>query len=199
MLDCKGACYPIATLNGDEACPLWQHASLQLQPSTAVSYGIWHYVHLTDDKAFLYRYGAEMLLQIARFQATRVGFSEKIGKYGFFGVMGPDEFHMMVNNNAYTNYMGMRALRYAADVLDAMRADAPETYAALCEKVQLASDEPAQWRHIADNMYIPETPDHLFEQHDGFLSCRTRTSTAFRSATSRSTTIGRTTASTART
>lgn len=52
MLDCKGACYPIATLNGDEACPLWQHASLQLQPSTAVSYGIWHYVHLTDDKAF---------------------------------------------------------------------------------------------------------------------------------------------------
>lgn len=74
-----------------------------------MSYGIWHYVHLTDDKAFLYRYGAEMLLQIARFQATRVGFSEKIGKYGFFGVMGPDEFHMMVNNNAYTNYMGMRA------------------------------------------------------------------------------------------
>ena len=169
MLDCKGACYPIATLNGDEACPLWQHASLQLQPSTAVSYGIWHYVHLTDDKTFLYRYGAEMLLQIARFQATRVGFSEKIGKYGFFGVMGPDEFHMMVNNNAYTNYMGMRALRYAADVLDAMRADAPEAYAALCEKVELAPDEPAQWRHIADNMYIPEAPNHLFEQHDGFF------------------------------
>lgn len=102
-----------------------------------MSYGIWHYVHLTDDKAFLYRYGAEMLLQIARFQATRVGFSEKIGKYGFFGVMGPDEFHMMVNNNAYTNYMGMRALRYAADVMDAMRADAPEAYAALCEKSSL--------------------------------------------------------------
>ena len=50
-----------------------------------------------------------------------------------------------------------------------MRADAPETYAALCEKVQLAPDEPAQWRHIADNMYIPEAPNHLFEQHDGFF------------------------------
>ena len=83
--------------------------------------------------------------------------------------MGPDEFHMMVNNNAYTNYMGMRALRYAADVLDAMRADAPGTYAALCEKVQLVPDEPVQWRHIADNMYIPEAPNHLFEQHDGFF------------------------------
>ncbi|MGN0754491.1 MAG: family 65 glycosyl hydrolase, partial [Aristaeellaceae bacterium] len=110
MLDCKGACYPIATLNGDEACALWQHASLQLQPSTAVAYGIWHYVHLTEDMDFLWRYGAEMLLEIARFLASRVELGSTTGKYGFFGVMGPDEFHMMVNNNAYTNYMGMRTL-----------------------------------------------------------------------------------------
>ena len=53
MLDCNGACYPIATLNGDEACNLWQHASLQLQPSTAVAYGIWHYVKITEDREFL--------------------------------------------------------------------------------------------------------------------------------------------------
>ena len=169
MLDCEGACYPIATLNGDEACPLWQHASLQLQPSTAVAYGVWHYVHLTDDKDFLWRYGAEMMLQIARFQATRVGYSEKRGQYGFYGVMGPDEFHMMVNNNAYTNYMGMRTLRYAADVLDEMRTEQPEAYAALCERVGLQADEIAHWRHIADNMYLPETTEHLFEQHDGYF------------------------------
>ena len=169
MLDCKGACYPIATLNGDEACPLWQHASLQLQPSTAVAYGIWHYVHLTQDMDFLWRYGAEILLQIARFQATRVGFSEKLGKYGFFGVMGPDEFHMMVNNNAYTNYMGMRTLRYAVEVLTRMQQEEPEAYAALCRKDQLVPAELEDWQRIAENMYIPETEDHLFEQHDGFF------------------------------
>lgn len=169
MLDCEGACYPIATLNGDEACPLWQHASLQLQPSTAVAYGVWHYVHLTGDKDFLWRYGAEMMLQIARFQATRVGYSEKRGKYGFYGVMGPDEFHMMVNNNAYTNYMGMRTLRYATEVLDEMRSQQPEMYDALCEKTALQPDEIAHWRHIAENMYLPETAEHLFEQHDGYF------------------------------
>lgn len=168
MLDCKGACYPIATLNGDEACPLWQHASLQLQPSTAVAYGIWHYVRLTEDTDFLWRYGAEMLLQIARFQATRVGYSEKLGKYGFFGVMGPDEFHMMVNN-AYTNYMGMRTLRYAAEVLTQMQKEQPEAYAALCAKVHFAPVELDNWQRIAGNMYIPETEQHLFEQHDGFF------------------------------
>ena len=35
-LDCVGACYPIATRNGKEACTLWQHASCQLQPTSGV-------------------------------------------------------------------------------------------------------------------------------------------------------------------
>lgn len=169
MLDCRGACYPIATLNGDEACSLWQHASLQLQPSTAVAYGIWHYVHLTDDQEFLWDYGAEMLLQIARFLESRVARSGKTGKYGFYGVMGPDEFHMMVNNNAYTNYMGLRTLDYAARVLAQMREQAPERYAALREKAEFSETESARWQEIADNMYLPQTEEGVFEQHDGYF------------------------------
>ncbi|MBQ6174717.1 MAG: family 65 glycosyl hydrolase [Clostridia bacterium] len=170
MLDCKGACYPIATLNGEEACSLWQHASLQLQPSTAVAYGIWHYVHVTGDTDFLRDYGAEMLLQIARFLAGRVGRGAQTGKYGFFGVMGPDEFHMMVNNNAYTNYMGKRTLAYAADVLAGMRETQPEAFAALAAKTALAPGEPDEWRTIADGMYIPVGGDGLIEQHDGYFN-----------------------------
>ncbi|MBQ3668964.1 MAG: family 65 glycosyl hydrolase [Clostridia bacterium] len=169
MLDCKGACYPIATLNGEEGCALWQHASLQLQPSTAVAYGIWHYVHLTQDDAFLWEYGAEILLQIARFLYSRAAKSSKSGKYGFYGVMGPDEFHMMVNNNAYTNYMGKRSLAYAADTLERMRTQCPQAYAALIEKTALAPEEIAAWRDMADNMYIPCGADGLIEQHDGYF------------------------------
>ncbi|MBQ2929863.1 MAG: family 65 glycosyl hydrolase [Clostridia bacterium] len=169
MLDCTGACYPIATLNGDEACALWQHASLQLQPSTAVAYGIWHYIHLTQDENFLWECGAEMLLQIARFMASRVEQSGKTGKYGYYGVMGPDEFHMMVNNNAYTNYMGKRTLAYAAEVLVDMQRKQPAAYAALAEKTALAADEITRWRLIADNMYIRQTADGLIEQHDGYF------------------------------
>lgn len=169
MLDCRGACYPIATLNGDEACTLWQHASLQLQPSTAVAYGIWHYVHVTGDEAFLWNYGAEMLLQIARFLASRVALGNQNGKYGFFGVMGPDEFHMMVNNNAYTNYMGMRTLSYAAETMTQLKAQLPAAYASLCEKTDLSEGEITRWVEIAENMFIPETASGLIEQHDGFF------------------------------
>lgn len=169
MLDCAGACYPIATLNGDEACPLWQHASLQLQPSTAVAYGVWHYVHLTGDEDFLWRYGAEMLLEIARFLASRVEKSGRTGQYGYYGVMGPDEFHLMVNNNAYTNYMGMRTLMNAAEVLTRMQAEQPAAYASLAEKTALTGAEIALWKHIAEDMYIPQTADGLIEQHDGYF------------------------------
>lgn len=170
MLDCKGACYPIATLSGDEACSLWQHASLQLQPSTAVAYGIWHYMRLTDDRAFLWSCGAEMLLEISRFLASRAACGNETKKYGFYGVMGPDEFHLMVNNNAYTNYMGMRTLLYTAEVLAQMEKEEPEAYAKLKEKTSLKEDETARWKEIADNMYMPKTEDGLFEQHDGYFN-----------------------------
>ena len=170
MLDCQGACYPIATLNGQEACSLWQHASLQMQPSTAVAYGIWHYVRVTGDEDFLWDYGAEMLLQIARFLASRVEKGGRTGKYGFFGVMGPDEFHMMVNNNAYTNYMGMRTLSYACEALEKLGRARPEAYAALARKMGLTEKEAAHWQEIAENMYIPMDESGLIEQHDDYFN-----------------------------
>ncbi|MCL2841591.1 MAG: family 65 glycosyl hydrolase [Defluviitaleaceae bacterium] len=169
MLDCEGACYPIATLNGDEACNLWQHASIQYHPSSAVAYGIWHYVHLTGDTAFLWEYGAEMLLEIARFMASRAGQHPRTGKWGYYGVMGPDEFHMMVNNNAYTNYMGKRTLEYALEVLGAFKVEKTEMYNTLIKKTNLALTELDKWQEIASHMAIPMTEGGLIEQHDGYF------------------------------
>lgn len=169
MLDCEGACYPIATLNGDEACSLWQHASLQFQPSTAIAFGIWHYVHVVGDQKFLYEYGAEMLIEIARFLKSRAARNPNTGLYGYYGVMGPDEFHMMVNNNAYTNYMSKRSLEYAAKVLRQMKTADPEQYRKLIIKTGFAEAEIDVWQEYADNMYIPMNEDGLIEQHDGFF------------------------------
>ncbi len=169
MLDCEGACYPVATLNGDEACDLWQHASLQLQPSTAVAYGIWHYALVTGDQVFIREYGAEMLLQIARFLRSRAAQNPQTGEYGYFGVMGPDEFHMMVHDNAYTNYMGKRALAYAADVIEALKSEAPAVYAALRKKTGLKEEEVSGWRNVSEHMALPMMEDGLIEQHDGYF------------------------------
>jgi maltose phosphorylase len=169
-LDCRGAFYPIATISGTECCDLWQHASLQLQASTGVMYALRSYVRLTGDREFLHDMGAEMLVEICRMLASRGDWSPK-GEYGFYGVMGPDEFQMMVHHNAYTNFMAKKCFEYTLEVLEEMRESAPEKLAALTEKIALADEEPALWRRMAGAMRIPMDPQTLvIEQHDGFFN-----------------------------
>jgi maltose phosphorylase len=170
-LDCEGAFYPIATLDGSETCALWQHASLQLQASTAVAYGIWHYQKLLKDKEFLYTKGIEMLIQISRMLATRGQWSQKTGKYGFFAVMGPDEFQMMVNNNCYTNIMGMKTFEYTIEVINEMKESANDQLNNIIEKLKLKPNEPQDWKKMCENMYIPlDKETGIYEQNEGFFN-----------------------------
>lgn len=169
-LDCKGAFYPIATISGRECCNLWQHASLQLQASTAVAYGIWIYEKLIKDMDFLADYGLEMLLEISRMLASRGAYSAKNHYYGFYGVMGPDEFQMMVNHNCYTNYMARFTLEYTLEAVKQVREYAPEKYAAVVANIDLQEAELKDFREKAERMYIPyEEETKLYEQHQGFF------------------------------
>lgn len=162
-LDCRGAFYPIATISGKECCNLWQHASLQLQASTAVAYGIWLYEKLYNDEQFLLECGLEMLIEISRMLASRGAFDPD-GNYGFYGVMGPDEFQMMVNNNCYTNYMGRETLEYT---LECLKKPAMKTAA---EGFGVTSDETALWERICSHMIIPlDKATGIYEQHDGYF------------------------------
>ncbi|KAA1181470.1 glycoside hydrolase family 65 protein [Paenibacillus sp. B2(2019)] len=169
-VDCDGACYPIATIDGTESCDLWQHSNLQLHVGTAISYGIWHYVKNTGDKEFLHSKGAEMLIQISRFYATRGQWGQQSGKYGYFGVMGPDEFQLMVNNNCYINLMAQKSFEYTLDTLSEMKKQAPEAFALVAEKTGLRDEELTDWKNKADNMKIPvDEVTGVFEEHDGFF------------------------------
>ena len=170
-LDCQGAFYPIATISGRECCNLWQHASLQLQASTAVVYGIWFYQRITGDLEFLYEYGMEMLIEVCRMLATRGSFTEGRKRYGFYCVMGPDEFQMMVNHNCYTNLMGKFTFEYTERVMRQLEERDRERWEAVVRKTDLKDGERRQWNEMALRMYIPyEEETQLFEQHQGFFS-----------------------------
>lgn len=168
MLDCKGAYYPIATISGRECCNLWQHASLQLQASTAVAYGVWFYEKLFNDVDFVKQYGLEMLIEICRMLASRGDF-DKNGKYGYYCVMGPDEFQMMVHNNTYTNYMAKFTFEYAMNTIAKIKETDACAYKKVAEKVNFDEAEISDWKAKADNMIILYNQDTmLFEQHAGF-------------------------------
>lgn len=169
-LDAKGACYPIATLNGDEACNLWQHASLQFQPTSGVAYAIYHYVNITKDYEFLKNYGTEMLIEISRFFASRGDYNSTKTTFGYYGVMGPDEFQMMVNHNTYTNYLAKRSIEYTLDVLNYIKENDSNTYQNIINKENITEEEIQLWQDITKKMkilYDDETK--LFEQHAGYF------------------------------
>lgn len=169
-VDCKGAFYPIATIDGTESCDLWQHSNLQLHVGTAVSYGIWHYVKNTGDREFLYSKGAEMLIQICRFYATRGQWGQRSGEYGYFGVMGPDEFQLMVNNNCYINLMAKKLFEFTLETIAEMKVKTPEAYAAVVVKTELREEELADWDNKREHMKIPlDTESGVYEEHDGFF------------------------------
>ena len=170
-LDCEGAFYPIATIDGSESCALWQHSNLQLQASTGVAYGIWHYEKIFNDREFLYTRGIEILIQISRMLASRGQWGQKTGKFGFFCVMGPDEFQMMVNNNCYTNIMGKKTFEYTLKVIDKMKINAPDKLSDISKKVGLEPGELECWRQMGEKMYIPfDSSTGIYEQHDGFFN-----------------------------
>ena len=162
-LDCEGACYPIATLNGEEACTLWQHASLQMQPSTAVAYGIYHYVNVSGDKEFLYSHGVEMLVEICRYLVTRGQWDATNSYFGYYCVMGPDEFQMMVNHNTYTNYMAKKTLTYTLDVLGELPKER-------LEELSVSEEEIKNFALCGEKMLILyDEKTKLYEQHDGYF------------------------------
>ena len=169
-LDCEGAFYPIATISGKECCSLWQHASLQLQASTAVAYGIWLYDKIVGDDSFLYGKGLPMLVEICRMLVTRGDWNADRTEYGYYGVMGPDEFQMMVHNNCYTNYMGKVTLQYTLKVLESLKSKDNMKYDRFLEKAGLSRGECNTWSIIAEHMHIPyDERTKLYEQHEGFF------------------------------
>ena len=164
-LDCEGACFPVATRNGEEACTLWQHASCQFQPSTGVVYALYHYMNIYHDDDFMNKYGLELLIEISKFLVTRGEYSSDKKHFGFYAVMGPDEFQLMVNHNTYTNYMAKKTFDYLLSLKKENKYNFEKAEkkcgvnASFYRKIQKASKKMLI-------LYDPKTK--LFEQHDGF-------------------------------
>lgn len=168
-LDCRGACYPIATLNGEEGCTLWQHASLQLQPTTAVNYAFYHYYNVTKDKKFMKKYGLPLLKETTRFLLDRGQYDQKGEVFSYYGVMGPDEFKMMVNHNAYTNIMAKFSFDFLLSLLDEYKDDAD--YDVLIKKYDFNAEFIHELQEKSSKMLLMfDEESLLYEQNEGFFS-----------------------------
>ena len=73
------------------------------------------YTEWTGDRAFAAAQGRELIVQTARWWASRIELDAQ-GRGHLRDVIGPDEYHVSVDDNAFTNVMARWNLRQAADV-----------------------------------------------------------------------------------
>jgi kojibiose phosphorylase len=116
-------------------------------------------------------YGAEIAFNVAQFLVSRVHFKMDKERYEFIRLLGPDEYHENVDNNAYTNYLAKYTLEKAVYLYARMVVEAPERLDALLEKLGADRSVVNDWIDIATRIYLPQPdPDNLMiEQFDGYF------------------------------
>ena len=134
-------------------------SSLQHHINAAIVYNVWQYYQASGDIDFLRYYGAEMILEIARFWASIATYSHATDRYEIRGVVGPDEYHdgypdrdsPGIDNNAYTNLMAVWCLGRAFHTLEVL---SPAIVAELKERLRLGPEELAHWQEVSRKMRV---------------------------------------------
>ena len=160
-------------LNPNSGRWLEDNSHRQRHVNIAIVYNVWRYYKTTGDREFLSRYGAEMILEIARFWASLAEWNETTGRYEIHGVMGPDEYHDMypdaehggLRNNAYTNVMVVWLLERAFEMLDLL---GESRSTELAEEIGLAPEEERKWRDMTRKMTVPFHADGVVSQFEGY-------------------------------
>ena len=162
----RGACYAWeSTVTGDDVTPdqIVLKSSgkeipiftgtQQIHVTADVAYAVWRYWEATRDEAFLAGPGAEILFETARFWASRIVRGARHGHIR--GVVGPDEYHHGVNDNAYTNWLARFNLERAAW---------------LSESLGKNQAEAKEWGEQASSLFCPGPNEQgVIEQFEGFF------------------------------
>lgn len=166
----KGAMYPwMSSYPGKEQADYWEYANIAVHIVSDVVYGLMHYFEATRDTAFMLDCGLEILIETARFWASRVDYSESRKAYVLNLVKGPNEY-AIANNNTYTNWSARWNLRQAAKVARWAAQAHPDRLAELAARIGFAASEVDEWARIADGLFINYDAERdLYVEDDSLL------------------------------
>ncbi|MBI3915365.1 MAG: glycoside hydrolase family 65 protein [Chloroflexi bacterium] len=170
---------------GDEVTPVWVPHRKDGSPvriwtgdqaihiTADVAYGAWHYWRTTGDDDWMVDYGAEIVLETARFWESRVKWNACWARYEISRVMGPDEYHHTENNNAYTNGMARWHLKTARETLGWLQNTRPTLADQLVARLDLTPARLARWEAISEQLHIFQDPSSgVIEQCENFFALK---------------------------
>jgi kojibiose phosphorylase len=171
--------------SGEEVTPPWipdaanpKHliriwtGDLELHVSSDVAYAAYQYWKASGDDQWMRERGARLLLETAQFWASRVTWNEERGAYELKDVIGPDENHDHVDNNAFTNVMAGWNLRAGLEVLAWLEAKDPQAARDLRAALGIDDVETRRWRDTSQKLTIFRQPSGLIEQFEGYFGLR---------------------------
>lgn len=140
----------------------------QIHISADIAYALRQYYEITGDRSLLEEGGAEVILQCARFYLSRATGHLDRDTLDLADVIGPDEYHERVMNNAFTNEMALYCAESAMKLEEIFR-DRPGFFPALLAKLDYAED----WERLplfTKKLRRPLWRDGVLEQFDGYFA-----------------------------
>lgn len=179
----EGAQFPWESADtGEEVTPTWvPHFSdhtksvriwtgdIEIHISADIAFAANLYWRVTGDDEWVIGNGAELMLDTAKFWASRAEWNSETGCYEYNDVIGPDEYHDHVDNNFFTNYMARWNLQAALAVLEWLKIKAPAKAAELIERFDLSPERLETWQKVIKTIYMPVRADGLIEQFEGYF------------------------------
>ncbi|MDC7291680.1 glycoside hydrolase family 65 protein [Blautia schinkii] len=182
----EGAQFPweSAWLDDGEVTPVWGAADIitglptkiwsgfiEQHITADVAYGVWQYYMVTGDQDYMDKYGYELLMDTAKFWASRLEWSEEDKLYHINDVVGADEYKEHADDNAFTNYMAHWNLGIAMEYYQELKDKKPEKFKELDEKMGL-QDSYKLWEERRPLIYLPQPreEDLVVAQDKHYLS-----------------------------
>jgi trehalose/maltose hydrolase-like predicted phosphorylase len=178
----EGAQFPWESADtGDEVTPTWvPHfadrtklvriwtGDIEIHISADIAHAAYQYWQATGDDEWFIEKGVELILDTAKFWASRAEWNAEADRYEYNDVIGPDEYHEHVDNNAYTNRMAQWNLQTGLEVLAWLKERAPEKANELIRRLDLGAQRLETWREVIEKIYLHIEPSGLIEQFEGY-------------------------------
>lgn len=140
----------------------------QIHVSGAVTLAFFKTYEQTGDFSLLKDGGAEVILECARFYYSRLHYSPARKRYEIIDVVGPDEYHERVHNNAYTNRLVREVFFVARRMIDIVSEKDDRLLEALGGEEALRK-EIDRFADAAGGLYQKEPDENsIIEQFDGY-------------------------------
>ncbi len=180
----KGAQYPWESAGtGMEVTPTWLPyfadpskmvriwtGDIEIHISADIAYAMVQYWQATGDDSFMAQRAAEVILDTARFWASRVEWDAASQRYEINDIIGPDENHDHVDNNAFTNAVVRWHLQTALNLGAWLSEKAPAAWRRYRKNLHLTAAELEVWREIVNRIFITYDPaSGLIEQFENYF------------------------------